>query len=353
MPDIKEFTIYDKSTVEDCIKKLDDNLRSNQTKIVVVIDKKNNVKGTVTDGDIRRGLIKKIELSDNVTKIMKKNPIVIVKNSKKKLPKKYENFNLPIPIVSKSKKFIELYNDNLNNYQKHSQNTILLMAGGFGKRLKPITNSIPKPMIKIGDKPILEIILNNFKKFGFQDFIISVHYKSEIIKKYFGNGKKFDTSINYIHEKKPLGTAGVLKKIVKKNISFPIILMNSDVLTNVNFNSLIKYHKETKNDLTICTKKYSINIPYGVVEQHKNRVSNIIEKPNQKFDINAGIYVISKKSIKYLSKYKFIDMDKFIQLLLSNNKKIGTFPLHEYWLDIGKIEDFKQAKIDISSGVIK
>ena len=129
--------------------------------------------------------------------------------------------------------------------------------------------------------------------------------------------------------------------------------MNSDVLTNVDFNSLVKYHKESKNELTICTKKYSIKIPYGVIDHQKNRVRKIIEKPNQNFDINAGIYVISKNSLKYLNANTYIDMDEFIQNILNKNKKVGSYPLHEYWLDIGKVDDFKKAKIDIASGVIK
>ena len=353
MSDISKFVINEKDSVENCIKKLDKNLLKSLPKIIIVTNENNIVKGTVTDGDIRRGLIKKTELSDEVSKIMNKKPLLIIQTIKKINYSKYQKYNFPIPIVNKKKKFLKLYYKNSNLYDDKILNTIILMAGGFGKRLKPITNSIPKPMIKIGDKPILEIIIKNLKKFGFKNFIISVHYKSEIITKYFDNGKKFGVSINYIHEKNPLGTAGVLNRVKKRKILYPIILMNSDVLTNVDFNSLIKYHNDNKNDLTICTKKYSVNIPYGVVQQHKNKVSKIVEKPNQIFDINAGIYVISKNAINKLSSKSFINMDEFIQQLLIIKKKVSIYPLHEYWLDIGKIDDFKQAKIDIESGIIK
>ena len=345
MLNFKKYILYEDDTIENCIKKLNDNLNKNLPKIIIIVDKKFIVKGTVTDGDIRRGLIKKIKLNNKVVKIMNKKPLLISNKSTNNDFTKYENFDFPIPVVDSKRKFIELFLNNLNFSQNKISNTILLMAGGFGRRLKPFTNLIPKPMIKIGDKPILEIIINNFKKFGFSNFIISVHYKADIIKKYFKNGNKLGVSIDYIYEKKPLGTAGVLNKIIKKKIIYPIILMNSDVLTNVDFNSLIKYHKENKNDLTICTKKYSINIPYGVIHELKNKVTQIIEKPTQEFDINAGIYVISKKSLDYLKKNNFINMDNFIQQLLTNHKKISSYPLHEYWLDIGKIDDFKQASI--------
>ena len=353
MSNLKKIIINENNSIEQCIKKLNANLNKRLPKIIVVVDKNNIVKGTVTDGDIRRGLIKKIELSDNVSKIMKKKPVMIIKGEKNVNLHKYENFNFPIPIVDKDKKILDIYYKSIKFSKNLSNNSIILMAGGFGKRLQPLTNSVPKPMIKIGEKPILEIIINNFKKFGYRKFIISVHYKSEIITKYFSNGDKFNVSIDYINEKKPLGTAGVLKKINRKKISFPIILMNSDVLTNVDFNSLIKFHKENRNELTICTKKYSLKIPYGVVEQHKNKIVQIVEKPNQNFDINAGIYVISKNALNFLNKDSFINMDTFIAQLLKNNKKIGSYPLHEYWLDIGKIDDFKQAKIDIASGIIR
>jgi len=347
----KKFILKDDQSFDTCIKKLDANLNLNYPKLIIIINKMNKVLGTVTDGDIRRGLLKKIELKDNVKKIMKKYPKLIRINNLKKDIQKYKNFDLPIPIIDKKGVIIDLEIKSENYKPNQYDNTVIIMAGGFGKRLKPLTNYIPKPMVKIDNTPILEIIINKFKKFGFNNFKITTHYKGNAIKNYFGNGKKLDVKIEYIEEKHPLGTVGVLKKIKKNQIVFPFILMNADILTKVDFASLLDFHNESKSEITICTKQYKLNVPYGVIQETNRNVKAFIEKPNYIFNVNAGIYVLSKEIFNKLDNNKFLNMDTFLKKIISKKIKIKSYPLHEYWIDIGKIEDFKKAQMDISSGI--
>lgn len=351
MIDYKKFILSDSSSIDKCIKKLNKNLEDNFSKLIIIINNYKKVVGTVTDGDIRRGFVKGYDIKESVKKIMNKNPKIIHANKIKEYENNYINFNFPIPIVEKNGIIKGVLNEE-NNFEKSLSNSIILMAGGFGKRLKPLTNSTPKPMLKIGERPIIEIIINSFVKNGFNNFLITTHYKSYLIKKYFGDGKKKKIKINYLDEKKPLGTAGFLKTIKNKRLTYPIIIMNSDILTKVNFKNLLKFHNDNKSDLTICTKKYSLNIPYGVIKNNKKKVINILEKPDFKFDINAGIYVLSKNILEDLNRSRYFDFDTLIKTVLKKNKRVISYPLYEYWMDIGKIDDLNQAKIDISSGII-
>ena len=223
------------------------------------------------------------------------------------------------------------------------------MAGGFGRRLRPLTNTIPKPLIKINNKPILEIIIENFKQYGLTNIFITTFYKSDSIKKYFQNGDRFGVSIQYLKEKKPLGTAGALSMLDKESIKKPIIVINGDIITKVNFDSLLKYHEKHNCDLTICSKNYLVKVPYGVLDFKRDNVADLLEKQSFDFQINAGIYVISNLALKELKKVKKIDMNEFIKILINKKYKIKAFPLHEYWTDIGEIDQFKKAENDIIS----
>ena len=236
------------------------------------------------------------------------------------------------------------------NFSKLNKKEIIVFisAGGFGKRLQPLTNNLPKPMIKIDNVPILEIILNKFVNSGFVNFFISTHFKSNLIKKYFGNGDRFGANITYIEEKTPLGTVGSLSLIDIRKIKKPIILMNSDIITELNFDDLLEFHKHNKSDATICTSKYEYQIPYGEVISSNILVKELLEKPKKTTNINAGIYVLEKNIIKKLSQNKHMDMPDLLNIALKAKKRVIIFPLHEYWADIGQLDELNRVRKEIS-----
>ncbi len=331
-------------TLSDAISKLE----VIDQKIILVTKNDNLLVGTITDGDIRRAILAGIGMSENIEKVANKNPVYVLENTPpaeiNKIMKEKEV--IQIPICKKNKKVIGLKTFFEESSLNSLKNPVFLMAGGFGKRLTPLTDNIPKPLLKVGSKPILQIILENFIDSGFEDFFISTHFMSQKIKDYFGNGKKWNVSIKYIDEKSPLGTAGALSLLPKKEINMPLIMMNGDLLTNVNFKKLLDNHNKSNSVLTVCISEHQIQIPYGVINKNKSRLVRIEEKPFQKFFINAGIYVLNPDIVKKIGKEKKMDMPSLIQNLIDRKEKVNIFPIHEYWLDIGRISEFQKANED-------
>ena len=216
------------------------------------------------------------------------------------------------------------------------------MVGGLGTRLRPLTNDTPKPLLPIGDKPILETIIEQFKSYGFVNFILCTNYKEIQIKKYFGDGSQFGVNINYISEEKRLGTAGALS-LIKQKIDKPFFVMNGDLLTRLNFDSMMKYHNEGQYMMTIGSREYSYQIPYGVVQIKKQEVHDLVEKPNHSVFVNAGVYILEPELLNRIPYNQFYDMTDLIDDLLEEEKSIGAFPIREYWADIGQHEDYKKA----------
>lgn len=230
---------------------------------------------------------------------------------------------------------------------KSKTNRVILMAGGLGVRLGTLTKEMPKPMLHVGGKPILQRIIESFTEEGFSDFYISLNYKGEIIKDYFADGAKFNCSIKYIEEPKKLGTAGAIS-LFKEETDEPIIIMNGDVLTGVKFGHLLDFYKSSEAAATMAIREYSFEVPFGVVKIKDDQITEISEKPVHNFFVNAGIYVLDPKVIQYIPKGVFYDMPTFFQDLRKMNKKTTAFPIREYWLDIGKKEQLEQANKDYS-----
>jgi NDP-sugar pyrophosphorylase family protein len=229
---------------------------------------------------------------------------------------------------------------------KHN-NPIFLMAGGFGTRLHPLTKDTPKPLLKVGSKPILEMIIEQFIGYGFHDFYISTHFKSEQIRDYFKNSELHNISIKYVHEDNPLGTAGSLGLLPDNLPDLPIIVMNGDLLTKVDFKNLLDFHYENNSKATMCVREYDFQVPYGVVEIENYSIKAIKEKPVHKFFVNAGIYVLNKDLINKVDGKTYMDMTDFLERELNGNG-VNAFPIHEYWLDIGQMDQYKQAQQDSS-----
>lgn len=218
------------------------------------------------------------------------------------------------------------------------------MAGGLGTRLRPLTFSIPKPLLPVGEKPVLEIILSKLKKQGLKDIILSVGYKSELIKTYFRDGSKFGVNIRYFDEDKRLGTAGPLRMIRDKfKIHEPFIIMNGDIITKLDFKKMIKYHMRKKSDLTVGIKRHKSQTPFGVISLEGDNICGIKEKPILKFNISAGIYILNPKVIDYIPYKSYFDMPNLIGSCIKNNRKVLGYVIKEYWLGLEKLKSFNQA----------
>jgi dTDP-glucose pyrophosphorylase len=312
--------------------------------IALVVDEAYKLIGTVTDGDVRRGILKGISLQSPVSQIMKSDPTTAnVNESKNEILNKMKTKQLQhIPVLDDEGCIlrIELLNELILSHKR--QNWVVLMAGGLGSRLSPMTDETPKPLLKVGTKPILETILDNFIEFGFYQFYFSVNYRADMIKNYFGDGSKWGVEIKYIHEQNRLGTAGALS-LLDDNPTIPIIVMNGDLLTKVNFQQLLDFHNDTNAEATMCVREYEYQVPYGVVKVDNHRLLNIVEKPLQQFFVNGGIYVLNPEALDFIPKNEYYDMPNLFDLILEKNLEAAVFPIHEYWIDIGRMDDFNRA----------
>ncbi|WP_420229173.1 nucleotidyltransferase family protein [Psychrobacter sp. ER1] len=228
-------------------------------------------------------------------------------------------------------------------------NPVFIMAGGFGTRLRPLTDNCPKPMLRVGEKPMLEHLINQFRVLGFHDFYISTHYMPEVIQEYFGDGSQWDISITYIHEDAPLGTGGALGLLPKSLPQLPLIMMNGDVLTKINFTELLDHHESNKLDATMCVRQLEYKISYGVVESEVGLITNMVEKPTYRYNINTGIYVLSPECAASVQSNIQIDLPTLLDQRMQLNKKVGIYSTHEYWLDIGQMADYQKAQQDIKT----
>ncbi len=319
-------------------------------RVAVVVDKSNKLLGMVTDGDIRRGLLNDLVLTDSVAKVMNTKPITAKQGVTKEtlIDIMETNEILSVPLLDEIGHVIGLETLHGALHQPKHQNPVFIMAGGFGTRLKPLTDTCPKPMLHIGNKPILETVIRSFIKAGFVNFYISTHYMPEQIQAYFGDGSEMGVNITYVHEEQPLGTGGalgLLPKDLPKDL--PLIMMNGDVLTKVDFQRLLDFHVDNGADATMCVREYDYQIPYGVINGEGNKITSMVEKPVQRFFVNAGIYVVSPEVIASVPKNHRVDMPTLLEEHMNERDNVLMFPIHEYWLDIGRMDDFNRAQADI------
>lgn len=310
------------------------------------MNNKNKFLGTITDGDVRRSLIKNYTLNSSLKNAVNYNAYrANVNSNKEEIRKKMKEMKISyIPVLDNKKRIIDIYSIDKEE-KKINNNLFFIFCGGRGERLKPITNLIPKPMIKIGDKPLLEHIILRAKKDGFYNFIISIFYKKEIIKKYFKNGEALGVKISYIEEKKPLGTAGSLG-LIKKNTNLPILICNGDVFSKINFESLLRYHNNNKSNFTIVTAEHNVQNSFGILKLRKNKVISFNEKPMNKSTICTGVYVMESRILSKIKKNTKLDMPDLIKNLILSKNKILSYPIFESWIDIGNQENFKKAKLE-------
>lgn len=317
-------------------------------RIALVVDSQRILLGVVTDGDVRRALLKDISLDDKVTDVMNDSPTVAEYGTAvEKLISIMESKKLlAIPLL-KDGAVVAIQTLEEAVSKPHFSNPVFLMAGGFGTRLRPLTDNCPKPLLKVGGTPILETTLLRFIKFGFRNFYISTHYMPEMIQEHFGDGSQWGVNIQYVHEESPLGTGGALGLLPKDMPDLPIIMMNGDLLTKIDFVNLLNFHDKHQAIATMAVRQYDYQIPYGVIEGENSRITSIVEKPTQRFFVNAGIYVVSQALAKSVKENSNIDMPTLLEQQMHDDKDVMMFPIHEYWLDIGQKDDFDQAQLDI------
>jgi len=340
MKNVDKIKLSVNSKVQDALKIID----VGAMQIALVLDAEKKLVGTITDGDIRRGLLNGLTLNDSIETIIHRNPTVCSVNDSKEdiLKVAVEKKIYQVPIVDVDGVLIGI--DEVDELLKpiEHDNKVVLMVGGLGTRLRPLTNDLPKPLLEVGNRPLLETIIANFSKCGFRNIILSVNYKSQMIQDYFGDGSAFGVDIEYIQEEHRMGTAGALS-LMKKTLTEPFFVMNGDLLTNVNFEHMLEYHLSNNALATMGVREYDFQVPYGVVNLDEHRITSIEEKPVQKFFVSAGIYILSSEALKYIPNNVFYDMPTLFESMISDKKKTISFPIREYWLDIGRLSDFEQA----------
>jgi NDP-sugar pyrophosphorylase family protein len=315
--------------------------------ILFVIDDYDILIGSLTDGDVRRGLMKGMDTSNLVDEIIQPNPRYIDKNNysiEQIIQYRKDSYKI-IPVTDSSLKVINVIN--FTYIRSYLPVDALIMAGGRGSRLRPLTDEIPKPLLKVGNKPIMEHNLDRLRKFGVDDFWVSLHYKGEQIEAYFGNGADRQVNIEYVWENKPMGTIGAVSSIDNFKHQY-LLITNSDLLTNMDYEDFFLNFIDNDADMAVATIPYSVEVPYAVMETSNNHVLSFREKPTYTYYSNAGIYLIKKELLGLIPKDSFYNSTDLMQKVIEKGLKLVSYPLRSYWLDIGKHEDFQKANSDIN-----
>lgn len=341
---VNNHIIFENEPVRSALAKLD---KLGADAILFVVNEERKLIGSLTDGDLRRGFIRDLGFENSILDFIQKNPISITrKNYTLHQLEEYKKKNFKIiPILNDEGVIIDILNFRL-------QHTIIpadavLMAGGKGKRLMPLTANTPKPLLKVGDKPIIEYNIDRLVTYGIKDIKISINYLGEQLVAYFDNGDSKNANISYVKEDKPLGTIGSIL-LVDGFAHNDILVMNSDLLTNIDFADFYSTFKEASADMAVAATTYHVDVPYAVLEvDGKNLATSLKEKPRYTYYSNAGIYFIKRDLLEMIPKGEFYDITDLMEAVLAAGKKLITYPITGYWLDIGKPEDYKQAQEDV------
>ncbi|MCT4556788.1 MAG: nucleotidyltransferase family protein [Pelagimonas sp.] len=339
--DVKSLTITPDSSIHDAVATID----RGGKQIALVVDAQGRLLATVTDGDVRRGILRGLDLAQPVQEVMNASPLTVSESadiSARRLLMQTHDLQ-HIPVVDDAGQLVELawINDIVSAAPRSSR--VFLMAGGLGTRLRPLTESVPKPMLPVGGRPILELILRSLVDQGFSNISISVNYLGDMIKSYFGNGHGFGADIEYIDETERMGTAGALS-LLPTTPTEPMIVMNADLLTAVQFQSMIDFHNDSGALATMGAREHVMQVPYGVLKTEGVHLKSIEEKPSSRHLVNAGIYVISPQAMEHLTPGAALDMPDFFERLMAQKEGAAVYPIREYWMDIGRPEDLERAQ---------
>ncbi|UCB46317.1 MAG: NTP transferase domain-containing protein [Spirochaetota bacterium] len=344
---MKEIFVHKDITIKDALKKFDETAR----KVLIVVDERNLLLGALTDGDVRRHILKGGNLDDVIEGVYNDDPVFLyhpwnIKDMKElMLTKRIE----AVPIVNDEKVITDVlfwsdvFKDSFRMPARKIDLPVVIMAGGKGTRLDPFTRILPKPLIPIGDKPVIEIIIDRFIGYGVKDFYVSINYKGEMIRTYFDYLEDKNYMVNYIQEATYSGTAGSLR-LLPANFPQAFILTNCDIIVDADYYDVLQFHKTNRNCVTVLGSIQHHVIPYGIVEFEKKGVVNrVVEKPEYDITINTGVYVIERKAIGYIPKNKMFHVTDLINLLLRKGKRVGVYPVSEKaYIDIGQWEEYRK-----------
>jgi len=329
-------------------------INNNEARIALVVNAGGKMVGSLTDGDIRRALLtKNCTLESPAREAMHTNPFVMPANSNRQQIMESMHHaqikQMPLLEADGTLLGIAVYDMITGFMRVPRDNPVVIMAGGKGKRLLPLTRDIPKPMVEVGGKPMLEHILQQFIKQGFSNFHIAVNYLGHMIEDYFGDGSMWECKIEYVREEESLGTAGALS-LLTKPFTHPFILINGDILSTVDFGELLDYHTTNNSAATVCARMHRMEVPFGVIELKDGMLQAIVEKPVYENLISAGIYVMEPSVLRYIPKGKTTDMPTVLQSLAKDRKQVAVFPLRDDWMDVGRLDDLLQAKRSFAGG---
>lgn len=341
--DFKKHLIRQSSSLKEALTQLD---ILGKDAILFVVDDNKKLIGSLTDGDVRRGLIKNLGVEQQVDDFIQPNPKYIQKGNYD-LPEiinlRERNFKV-IPVVDESKRIVNVVN--FRYLKSYLPIDAVIMAGGRGSRLRPLTDHTPKPLLKVGDKPIIEHNIDRLCSYGIDDFWISVRYLGDQLENYFGEGAHKGIHIEYVWEKEALGTIGAVSQIDNWQHDY-VLVTNSDILTTLDYEDFFLDFLEKGADMAVATIPYSVDVPYAVLETSNHHVLSFREKPTYTYYSNGGIYLMKRSVIDRIPKQQFYDSTDLMQSLIDEGMKLVSYPMRQYWLDIGKPEDFKKAQADI------
>lgn len=327
-------------------------INRSDARIALVIDDKGRMVGSLVDGDVRRALLAGCTLQSPVAEAMHSNPYVMpASSSRQQIIDSMQAATIKqMPLLKPDGTLVGIASyDMLTGFARVPRsNPVVIMAGGKGKRLMPLTENLPKPMVKVGGKPMLEHIVQQFVRQGFSHFHIAINYLGHIIEEYFGNGEKWNCDISYIREREFLGTAGALS-LIDAPFTEPFIVINVDIMTAVDFNHLLDYHLASDSMATVGARAHRVEVPFGVIQIKDGMMQAIVEKPVYEDLVSAGIYVLNPKALSYVPPQQAIDMPELLQILVKDAHKVAIFPLHEEWTDVGRYDDLEQAKRNFAS----
>jgi dTDP-glucose pyrophosphorylase len=312
--------------------------------VALVLDADGTLAGVLTDGDVRRAVLSGRALHSPVAEAMNRHATVVAQGATPRhmlaLMRRKSIHHLPIVDDRRRVTGLATLDELIGSAVR--PNWVVLMAGGLGTRLQPLTQECPKPLLPVGGKPILETIIEGFAEQGFKRIFLSVSYKAEMIREYFGSGEAWGVELQYLHETARMGTAGGLG-LLSERPTAPLIVMNGDLLTRVNFDNLLRFHEAQGAAATMAVRDYELRVPYGVVRLDGARIQGIEEKPARSFFVNAGIYALSPEVLDHVPPGRECDMPELLETLIAAGRNVAAYPLREYWIDIGRLEEFERA----------
>lgn len=337
----KDVAVSPETPLRDAISRID----AAGIQAALVVDTDGRLAGLITDGNIRRAILAGKSLQVPVSEVMNRRPNVVPASTPRDamLALMRRTMHHHLPLIDGGGRVVGLVTLDELIGAIERPNWVVLMAGGLGTRLQPLTDECPKPLLAVGGKPILESIVESFAEQGFKRIFLSVNHKAEMIRNYFGSGDRWGVQVEYLHESTRLGTAGALSLLPEKP-SVPIVVMNGDLLTRANFDNLLQFHITQDSAATMAVREYDFQVPYGVVQLEDSKIRSIEEKPVQCFFVNAGIYALSPDALSHIPMNTFFDMPTLFEELIARGETTVAYPLREYWLDIGRMEELERAQ---------